>query len=76
MDLYELRNRVPGLTIQRVAYWLEVSESTVRNWEKGRTIPRLTPEQYRAICSIYKCSLEEWLSAYEKTRQKHAQTPP
>lgn len=68
MDLYELRKQQPGLTVQTVANQLGVTESTVRNWEKARSTPRLTPAQYRMIRAVYKCSVDEWLSAYEQTR--------
>lgn len=70
MDLKQLRERA-GLKAIDVAYQLGVAESTVRNWEKGRSIPRLAPEQFRTMFNIYKCSFEEWIEAYETTVDKY-----
>ncbi|MEH1842306.1 MAG: helix-turn-helix transcriptional regulator [Nostoc sp.] len=68
MDLKELREAA-GLIIIDVAYHIGVAESTVRNWEKGRTIPRLTPEQLDKICHLYNCSYTDWMQAYKETRK-------
>lgn len=67
----ELRERA-GLKVIDVAYRMGVAESSIRNWERGRSIPRLTPEQFRLICSMYNCSFEEWALSYEETRAKYS----
>ena len=38
MDMKTLRERAQLRTVD-IAYHIGIAESTVRNWEKGRTIP-------------------------------------
>lgn len=63
-DLRGLRERV-GLKLVDVASRLEVGESTVRNWEKGRTTPTLSLPQFVAILRLYKCTPNQLLQAWE-----------
>ncbi len=65
----QLRERV-GLRTVDVASKLFLSEGTVRNWEKGRTIPTLTPEQMLELCTLYKATLEEIVQAVRESRQQ------
>ena len=58
-----LRQRA-GLTQKAIADALNVTDHTVRNWEKGRTIPEWTPTQTLLMCQMLKCSLEELASAF------------
>jgi DNA-binding XRE family transcriptional regulator len=52
-----------GLTAQQVAQKLGVSESTVRNWDKGRTEPQLKLGQVRLLAELYQCSLDDLIAA-------------
>lgn len=54
----QLRKRVKLRTID-VAYTLGVAESTVRNWEKGRTIPKMRLDQFSKLLHLYSCTFEE-----------------
>ena len=58
MDMRQLRERA-GLRTVDVAYHLGVAESTVRNWESGRTVPKLTLVQTKQLMQLYKCSFED-----------------
>ena len=54
----ELRQRT-GLRAEDVAVRLNIAVSTVRNWEQGRTIPKLRVDQFALLCKLYQCSIEE-----------------
>lgn len=56
-----------GLSTGAVARQLEISEATVRNWEKGRSSPRLDPVKMLELCQLYNCSLEQLVEAYRET---------
>ena len=58
MDMKQLRLRAKLRTVD-VASRVGVGESSVRNWEKGRTIPKLTIDKTAALCLLYQCSIEE-----------------
>ena len=58
MDMKQLRLRSKLRTVD-VASMVGVGESSVRNWEKGRTIPKLTIDKTAALCLLYQCSIEE-----------------
>lgn len=58
----ELREKT-GLRTVDVASRLGIAESTVRNWERGRTIPRLRLDQFVQLCRLYQVSIEELESA-------------
>lgn len=45
-----------GLSQKEAAKALNVGESTVSNWEKGKTAPRA--DKMAAICALYKCAPE------------------
>lgn len=62
MNLKELRQKA-GIRAEEVAYKLDVALSTVRNWEQGRTVPKLRIDQFELLLSLYKCSFEELVSA-------------
>lgn len=57
-NFVSLRQRA-GLTQSQLATLIGVTDHTIRNWEKGRTIPVLTPSQTLVVCQVLKCSLEE-----------------
>ncbi|MBW4659288.1 MAG: helix-turn-helix transcriptional regulator [Drouetiella hepatica Uher 2000/2452] len=53
-----LRERT-GLRTIDVAYELKCSESSVRNWEKGRTTPKMEVWQVFRLLEVYQCTREE-----------------
>ena len=59
-----------GLTAQQVAQELGVAESTVRNWDKGRTEPQLRLGQVQTLARLYGCSLEDLIAAVDNTMAK------
>ncbi len=54
----QLRQKV-GLRAEDVAVKLGIAVSTVRNWEQGRTIPKMRVDQFALLCQLYQCSIEE-----------------
>jgi putative transcriptional regulator len=62
MDMKQLRLRVKLRTVD-VASRVGVGESSVRNWEKGRTMPKLTIDKTAALCLLYQCSILELAEA-------------
>ena len=48
-----------GLKAETVAVQIGIGVSTIRNWEQGRTIPRLRLDQFVELCKLYRCSIEE-----------------
>lgn len=67
-DLAWLRKKA-GLTIKEVVICLDVADSTVRNWEKGRSVPKLSPSEYVKILELYSCTPKEFESATLLTRK-------
>ncbi|MDY6940764.1 MAG: helix-turn-helix transcriptional regulator [Cyanobacteriota bacterium] len=53
------RRKSLNLTQQQVSDALNVTVTTVKNWEAGRYIPRLYLEQTKALCDLLKLSLDE-----------------
>ncbi len=66
MNMKQLRERAKLKTIA-VAYHLGIAESTVRNWEKGRTIPKLRIDQMGKLLNLYSCTFEELEAAVKET---------
>lgn len=58
MDMKQLRLKVKLRTVD-VASRVGIAESSVRNWEKGRTIPKLTIDKVAVLCELYQCSIAE-----------------
>ncbi len=74
MDMKQLRLRAKLRTVD-VASRVGVGESSVRNWEKGRTMPKLTIDKTAALCVLYQCSIEELAQAVIKSMaQEHTDT--
>jgi putative transcriptional regulator len=66
MDLRALRDRA-GLTVLDVAKELDCAESSIRNWEKGRTTPKLEVWQVFRLRDLYKCTEVELVQAVKET---------
>lgn len=64
--LAQLRIRA-SLRAVDVGYYLGINESTVRNWEKGRTIPTVTFTQVDKLMELYDCSYEELRDAVKES---------
>jgi transcriptional regulator with XRE-family HTH domain len=66
MDLRALRERA-GLKIIDVARELECAESSIRNWEKSRTLPKMEVWQVFRMRDLYRCSEAELVLAVRKS---------
>lgn len=64
-----LRER-SGLKIFEVATQLKCAESSVRNWEKGRTTPKLEIWQVFRLRDLYHCTEEELEQAVKESLVK------
>ncbi|MBD2090156.1 helix-turn-helix transcriptional regulator [Microcoleus sp. FACHB-1515] len=53
------RRKALKLTRLQVALAVGVVESSVKNWETGRHVPKLYPTQMEALCNILGFTLEE-----------------
>jgi DNA-binding XRE family transcriptional regulator len=56
--LVQLRQELE-LTQKDIADALGVTEQTVRNWEQGKAVPKLTIPQTKILCRVLKRSIEE-----------------
>ena len=70
MDMKQLRERVKLRTVD-VASRIGVAESSVRNWEKGRTIPKLRIDQIGELLRLYQCSFDELEEAVKESIANH-----
>ncbi|MEB3280833.1 MAG: DUF4351 domain-containing protein [Lyngbya sp.] len=66
IDLRTLRQRA-GLRIVDVAELLKCSQSSIRNWEKGRTTPKLEIWQVFYLRDLYRCTEAELKQAVIKS---------
>jgi len=66
----QLRERVKLRTVD-VASRIGVAESSVRNWEKGRTIPKLRIDQIGELLRLYQCSFDELEEAVKESIANH-----
>lgn len=62
MDLRALRERA-GLRISDVAREIKSAESSIRNWEKGRTTPKMEVWQVFRLRDLYQCTEDELVQA-------------
>lgn len=66
----ELRQRAE-LKAEQVAVRLGISDSTIANWEQGRTMPRIRLDQFSELCSLYQCTIQElYQAALESQKQR------
>ena len=68
MKMKQLRERV-NLRTADVASKIGVADSSVRNWEAGRTIPRLRADQMGLLCKLYKVSIEDLVKSINETAE-------
>ncbi|MFN6568721.1 transcriptional regulator [Nostoc minutum NIES-26] len=68
MNLRALRERA-RLTVLDVAKDLDCAESSIRNWEKGRTTPKLEVWQVFRLRDLYECTEEELVQAVKESMQ-------
>ncbi|HAJ64161.1 MAG TPA: XRE family transcriptional regulator [Cyanobacteria bacterium UBA8543] len=53
------RREALKVTQRQIALELNVTVTTVQNWESGRHIPKLSPNQMKALCDLLKFTLED-----------------
>lgn len=56
---------VAGLTKLQLAMELGLSVRTINDWEQKRSQPRLVPSQLKQMMSVYQCTLDELIAAFE-----------
>ncbi|HBL11833.1 MAG TPA: XRE family transcriptional regulator [Cyanobacteria bacterium UBA11162] len=66
MNLRALRERA-GLIIRNVAIEIKCAESSIRNWEKGRTMPRLEVWQVFRLRDLYQCTEGELVQGVKES---------
>lgn len=62
MEMKQLRQSA-DLKAEEVAVKVGVDVSTVRNWEQGRTMPKLKVDQFGILLKLYRCNFDELLEA-------------
>jgi len=53
------RREALNVTQRKIALELDVTVTTVQNWEADRHIPKLYPKQMKALCDILKFTVED-----------------
>jgi DNA-binding transcriptional regulator YiaG len=56
---------VAGLTKIQLAAELGLSVRTINDWECKRSQPKLVPSQLKQMMSVYQCTLDELIAAFE-----------
>jgi DNA-binding transcriptional regulator YiaG len=54
-----------GLTKLQLAIELGLSVRTIDNWEQKRSQPKLVPSQLKRMMSVYQCTLDRLIEAFE-----------
>jgi DNA-binding XRE family transcriptional regulator len=70
-ELVKMRESL-GLTQKDIADELGVTEQTVRNWEHGRSIPKLTIPQVKRLCILLKRPLEDIPDSFGSAKTQSA----
>ena len=65
----KLRERVK-LTQRQIAQALDVRQGTVSDWERGISVPRLSPSKFKKMMEVYQCSVDELIEAFEDSVTK------
>ncbi|NEO99855.1 MAG: helix-turn-helix transcriptional regulator [Symploca sp. SIO2E9] len=58
-DKIKQRRESLNFTQRQLALELDVTVTTVQNWEYGRHIPKLAPKQMKQLCDLLNFTLEE-----------------
>ena len=56
---------VAGLTKVQLAVELGMSVRTIDSWEQKRSQPKLVPSQLKQMMSVYQCTIDELIAAFE-----------
>ncbi len=56
---------VAGLTKVQLAAQLGLSVRMINDWEQKRSQPKLVPSQLKQMMSVYQCTLDELIAAFE-----------
>ncbi len=56
---------IAGLTKVQLAAELGISIRTINDWEQNRAQPKLIPSQLKQMMSVYQCTLDELIAAFE-----------
>ena len=67
VTLVNLRKRV-GLRQQDLANAVGVRQATISDWERGATIPHLTPLETLSLTRALQCTLEELVEAFNQKK--------
>jgi DNA-binding transcriptional regulator YiaG len=54
-----------GLTKAQLAAELGLNVRTINDWEQKRSQPKLVPSQLKQMMSVYQCTLDELIAAFE-----------
>ncbi len=63
-----LRERA-GLTQRQISIGMDVTVTTVSQWETGARRPRLFPEQTKKLLQILNCTLDELVEAFSQNQE-------
>lgn len=56
---------VAGLTQSQLAAELGLNVRTINDWEQKRTQPKLVPSQLKQMMTVYQCTLDQLIAAFE-----------
>lgn len=68
MKTMKILRQNAGLSQGDLARALDIAESTVRNWDQGRSIPTLSALDYPNLLKLLNCSPEELADAALQSR--------
>jgi DNA-binding XRE family transcriptional regulator len=60
-----IKRRSQSLSQDEIAKVLGVSKQTISNWERETTIPTLTINQFKKLCKLLDCTLDDFPSQDE-----------
>jgi transcriptional regulator with XRE-family HTH domain len=63
-EWFLLRRRSKQLSQGDIAKALQVTSQTVSNWENGKSVPSLDPDQFFKLCKLLDISMEDLAAAF------------